>query len=586
MRCLASSSAASRSSSVSPSASTGSSASAASTTRPSSSYASASRSSSSASTSSASSSARASTSAISSWGRSSAEAHSSTPHPPRPRPPLERTGIFVVNLILGVLLRPLEQLQRFLLSLPLVIGLVLGALINVHVPPSSASSARSSSASSVSSTAHSSSSVSRSSGAPQLRVPLLPVQQLACVFRICIIVCVSHVEHTCSFLDTVDLRILQRLGLSHEQQFFRLRLLLLRQLRVLLVQQLRDPLCRNVCEHPPLVVRQCGGIILDDPHQRLYELFEQRRVFQQLRDSFGHPRSSSVSAASSSTARSSYLVEHPLNQREWLTLSASALLIPPAIALTTRAIRALCVFRIAVAPLPPPPQPMNQPAPSSSLSPFLPFVDSSRAAAPAALTGALTTLSLNPLTPVHLNLHHDLPALHVRVLPRAPAHDVHAVGVRAHGSSNACGRKRCRRSCLRCHPPRARWRWARRRGLWGLGERAASWSADGNKEKEKEKEAEEKGLPTPPPIHPMISTPSPSITPVPPSQPTTPAPPLPNFSKGRNRQSASALRTTSCGTYTQSCSLTRARSESGGCKAEARIWCRRAQPRPLLLRPR
>ncbi|KAJ7734567.1 proline-rich protein [Mycena maculata] len=66
----------------------------------------------------------------------------------------------------------------------------------------------------------------------------------------------------------------------------------------------------------------------------------------------------------------------------------------------------------------------------------------------------------------------------------------------------------------------------RRRGLWGmasaLGERAASWSGDGNKEKK----AEEKGLPTPPPMHPTISAPS---------RPVEPAPPLPKRSEGRNR---------------------------------------------------
>ncbi|KAJ7436745.1 hypothetical protein FB451DRAFT_1417264 [Mycena latifolia] len=109
------------------------------------------------------------------------------------------------------------------------------------------------------------------------------------------------------------------------------------------------------------------------------------------------------------------------------------------------------------------------------------------------------------------------------------------------GASRACARRaRCGRSCARASssvsgtgtgPPPVP---PRRRGLWGmaskLGERAVSWSGEGSKEKEKEKEkdkkVEEKGLPTPPPIHPTISAPSRS---------STPAPPLPKRSEGRRQ---------------------------------------------------
>ncbi|KAJ7223694.1 hypothetical protein B0H12DRAFT_1205386 [Mycena haematopus] len=189
------------------------------------------------------------------------------------------------------------------------------------------------------------------------------------------------------------------------------------------------------------------------------------------------------------------------------------------------------IFRIAT-PLPPP-QPMNPPTRTSSPSPFLPSVGSSRAAAAAAppqtsSTNALSNLSLNALTQagaaattiyplctsgwclarlrttctlwafvrtgvVERVWEEEMPS----ILPAPPP-----VGDAGTGPPPV--------------PPR-------RRGLWGmaskLGERAASWSGDSVKEKI---------LPTPPPVHPTISVPSRS---------TTPAPPLPKRSEGRKRMS-------------------------------------------------
>ncbi|KAJ7439685.1 hypothetical protein FB451DRAFT_1445661 [Mycena latifolia] len=201
------------------------------------------------------------------------------------------------------------------------------------------------------------------------------------------------------------------------------------------------------------------------------------------------------------------------------------------------------IFRIA-APLPPP-QPVNPPTRSSSPSPFLPSVGSSRGAVPPTPpqnNSTLTNLSLNALTQsasasttiyplctsgwclarlrttctlwafvrtgvVERVWEEEVPTL---LPPPPPARDAAGTGT---GPPPV--------------PPR-------RRGLWGmaskLGERAVSWSGEGSKEKEKEKEkdkkVEEKGLPTPPPIHPTISAPSRS---------STPAPPLPKRSEGRRQ---------------------------------------------------
>ncbi|KAJ7108744.1 hypothetical protein C8R44DRAFT_884781 [Mycena epipterygia] len=189
------------------------------------------------------------------------------------------------------------------------------------------------------------------------------------------------------------------------------------------------------------------------------------------------------------------------------------------------------VFRIAV-PLPPP-QPMNPPTRTSSPSPFLPSVGSSRAAAapPPQQTNALTNLSLNALTQsaststtiyplctsgwclARLRTTCTLWAfVRTGVVERVWEEEVPTL-LPPPGAGD-----------LGMGPPPVP---PRRRGLWSmaskLGERAASWSGDGSKEKK----AEEKGLPAPPPMHPTISVPSRS---------TTPAPPLPKRSEGRSRQ--------------------------------------------------
>ncbi|KAJ7099980.1 proline-rich protein [Mycena belliarum] len=199
------------------------------------------------------------------------------------------------------------------------------------------------------------------------------------------------------------------------------------------------------------------------------------------------------------------------------------------------------VFRIA-APLPPP-QPMNPPTRASSPSPFLPSVGSSRAAAPAPpQTNSLTNLSFNALTQsaTAASVSSIYPLctsgwclarlrttctlwgfVRTGVVERVWEEEVSTLlpaTPAAREGGNGSG------------PPPVP---PRRRGLWGmaskLGERAASWSGEGNKEKEKEKEnekkvPEEKGLPTPPPVHPTISAPP---------RATTPAPPLPKRSEGR-----------------------------------------------------
>ncbi|KAJ7668044.1 hypothetical protein B0H17DRAFT_226391 [Mycena rosella] len=195
------------------------------------------------------------------------------------------------------------------------------------------------------------------------------------------------------------------------------------------------------------------------------------------------------------------------------------------------------IFRIAV-PLPPP-QPMNPPTRTSSPSPFLPSVGSSRPAAPASPpqnTGGLTNLSLNALTQsatasttiyplctsgwclARLRTTCTLWAfVRTGVVERVWEEEMPTV-LPAPPPAGEAG----------TGPPPVP---PRRRGIWGmaskLGERAVSWSGDGSKEKEKEKKAEEKGLPTPPPIHPTISAP------IPPPRATTPAPPLPKRSEGR-----------------------------------------------------
>ncbi|KAJ6614581.1 hypothetical protein B0H10DRAFT_141086 [Mycena sp. CBHHK59/15] len=199
------------------------------------------------------------------------------------------------------------------------------------------------------------------------------------------------------------------------------------------------------------------------------------------------------------------------------------------------------VFRIAT-PLPPP-QPMNPPTRSSSPSPFLPSVGSSRAAGASppqpSNTNALTNLSFNALTQsasaastiyplcssgwclarlrttctlwafVRTGIVERVWEEEVPNLPTTPPQPDAAAG--AGGPPPV--------------PPR-------RRGLWGmaskLGERAVSWSGDGkDKKPEGEKKVEEKGLPTPPPVHPTISMPTPARA--------TPAPPLPKRSESRAR---------------------------------------------------
>ncbi|KAJ7032030.1 proline-rich protein [Mycena alexandri] len=196
------------------------------------------------------------------------------------------------------------------------------------------------------------------------------------------------------------------------------------------------------------------------------------------------------------------------------------------------------IFRIA-APLPPP-QPMNPPTRSSSPSPFLPSVGSSRAAGASSPPthsssgsgSSLTNLSLNALTQsatpsttiyplctsgwclARLRTTCTLWAfVRTGVVERVWEEEVPTI-LPAPPPAGEGG------------PPPVP---PRRRGLWGmaskLGERAASWSGDGSG---KEKKPEEKTLPAPPPVHPTISAPGRTSSPA-------PAPPLPK--RSANRQS-------------------------------------------------
>ncbi|KAJ7449120.1 proline-rich protein [Mycena galericulata] len=198
------------------------------------------------------------------------------------------------------------------------------------------------------------------------------------------------------------------------------------------------------------------------------------------------------------------------------------------------------IFRIA-SPLPPP-QPTHPPTRSASPSPFLPSVGSSRTAAAASTTPppqgstALSNLS-NALTQSTTSSTTIYPLctsgwclarlrttctlwafVRTGVVERVWEEEVPTLLPAPLPAGEGAG----------AGPPPVP---PRRRGLWGmaskLGERAASWSGDGSKEKEREKkEKDEKGLPTPPPMHPALSVPS---------RPTTPAPPLPKRSEGRRQ---------------------------------------------------
>ncbi|KAK6981069.1 Sec2p domain-containing protein [Favolaschia claudopus] len=208
------------------------------------------------------------------------------------------------------------------------------------------------------------------------------------------------------------------------------------------------------------------------------------------------------------------------------------------------------VFRIAT-PLPPP-QPMNPPPRTSSPSPFLPSVGSSRTSppppSPSPGTTALSNLSnaltltqsasastaIYPLCTsgwclarlratctlwgfvrtgiVERVWEEEMPNVVLPVPP--PASSDHNNKHSANGIVNGQA------------PPVP----PRRRGLWGMaskfGERAVSWSGEGKKVDSER----EKTLPTPPPIHPTISAPVKS-TPLP------SAPPLPKRSESRKRVS-------------------------------------------------
>ncbi|KAK7044870.1 Sec2p domain-containing protein [Favolaschia claudopus] len=209
------------------------------------------------------------------------------------------------------------------------------------------------------------------------------------------------------------------------------------------------------------------------------------------------------------------------------------------------------VFRIAT-PLPPP-QPMNPPPRTSSPSPFLPSVGSSRTSppppSPSPGTTALSNLSnaltltqsasastaIYPLCTsgwclarlratctlwgfvrtgiVERVWEEEMPNI---ILPVPPPGGDHPNNNNKH-SANGIGNG---------HPPPVP---PRRRGLWGMaskfGERAVSWSGEGKK-------VEEKTLPTPPPIHPTISAP---VKPL--STTAASAPPLPKRSESRKRVS-------------------------------------------------
>ncbi|KAJ7634542.1 proline-rich protein [Roridomyces roridus] len=205
------------------------------------------------------------------------------------------------------------------------------------------------------------------------------------------------------------------------------------------------------------------------------------------------------------------------------------------------------IFRIAM-PLPPP-QPMNPPTRTSSPSPFLPSVGSSKPAVtstppPPPNNSALGNLSLNSLTQssgtqstiyplctsgwclARLRMTCSLWAfVRTGIVERVWEEEIPTIlPVPAPSSQGGA-------------PPPVP---PRRRGLWSmaskLGERAVSWSGDGSKEKEKK--VEDKVLPTPPPppppVHPVLATPSRPTTPA-------PAPPLPKRSEGRARRGSVAV---------------------------------------------
>ncbi|KAJ7735793.1 proline-rich protein [Mycena metata] len=194
------------------------------------------------------------------------------------------------------------------------------------------------------------------------------------------------------------------------------------------------------------------------------------------------------------------------------------------------------IFRIA-APLPPP-QPMNPPTRSSSPSPFLPSVGSSRAASASSPPthnsngsgSSLTNLSLNALTSATPSTTIYPLCTSGWCLARLRTTCTLWAFVRT-GVVERVWEEEVP-SILPTPPPAGEGGPPpvppRRRGLWGmaskLGERAASWSADGSKEKKQE----EKTLPTPPPVHPTISAPGRTSSPA-------PAPPLPK--RSANRQS-------------------------------------------------
>ncbi|KAJ7185834.1 proline-rich protein [Mycena filopes] len=191
------------------------------------------------------------------------------------------------------------------------------------------------------------------------------------------------------------------------------------------------------------------------------------------------------------------------------------------------------IFRIAT-PLPPP-QPMNPPTRSSSPSPFLPSVGSSRTA-PASQPTHTSSGSGSSLTNLSLN------ALTQSATPSATIYPLCTSGwclarlrttctlwafVRT-GVVERVWEEEVPSFLLPAPPPAGDGPPPvppRRRGLWGmaskLGERAASWSGDGKK-------PEEKSLPTPPPVHPATSAPGRTSSPA-------PAPPLPK--RSANRQS-------------------------------------------------
>ncbi|KAF8162483.1 hypothetical protein K438DRAFT_298937 [Mycena galopus ATCC 62051] len=106
------------------------------------------------------------------------------------------------------------------------------------------------------------------------------------------------------------------------------------------------------------------------------------------------------------------------------------------------------IFRIAT-PLPPP-QPMNPPTRSSSPSPFLPSVGSSRAAAAPQQqsTNALSNLSLNASRSPPRRRRPSTRCAHRAGASRACARRARCGRSCARVSSNASGRRKCRPSSL------------------------------------------------------------------------------------------------------------------------------------------